>query len=331
MRKALVVGIDYYEYLSALHGCSTDAGRVSAVLQRHGTTDGDLNFITPRLLTAASDNDAISRHQLREAVEELFVTEDLEIALFYFAGHGHVDSTGGFLCTSDCAQGDDGLSLAEVMAFANNCTATNRVVILDSCHSGVTGSNALHSDVSEIKDGVTILTASTEKQYAAESNGSGLFTGLLVDALEGAAANVVGDITPGSVYAHIDQSLGPWKQRPVFKTNVTKFVSLREVDPTVTPGRLRELTVHFATPESRFPLDPTYEPERFKEQLEDSSIPPPDPAHTAVFAVLQDYVSANLVRPVDAPHMFHAAMGRKSCELTPQGRHYWHLVDDGLI
>jgi len=41
-----------------------------------------------------------------------------------------------------------------------------------------------------------------------------------VDALGGAAANLVGDVTPGSVYAHIDQSLGPWAQRPVFKTNV---------------------------------------------------------------------------------------------------------------
>jgi len=36
-----------------------------------------------------------------------------------------------------------------------------------------------------------------------------VFTGLLVDALSGGAANLVGDVTPGSVYAHIDQSLGP--------------------------------------------------------------------------------------------------------------------------
>ena len=25
-----------------------------------------------------------------------------------------------------------------------------------------------------------------------------------------------GDITPGSIYAHIDQSLGAWEQRPLF-------------------------------------------------------------------------------------------------------------------
>ena len=40
--------------------------------------------------------------------------------------------------------------------------------------------------------------------------GAGVFTTLFVDALGGAAANLIGDVTPGSVYAHIDQSLGPW-------------------------------------------------------------------------------------------------------------------------
>lgn len=62
---------------------------------------------------------------------------------------------------------------------------------------------------------MTILTASTDEQYASEDAAGGIFTNLVVDALAGAAANLVGDITPGSVYAHVDQSLGPWEQRPV--------------------------------------------------------------------------------------------------------------------
>ena len=73
------------------------------------------------------------------------------------------------------------------------------------------------------------MTASTADQYAGEENGSGVFTDLFVDALSGAAANLIGDVTPGAVYAHVDQSLGPWGQRPVFKTNVQNFVSLRKV------------------------------------------------------------------------------------------------------
>lgn len=78
-------------------------------------------------------------------------------------------------------------------------------------------------------------------------------------------------------------------------------------------------------------LDPSFEPERFQEQLDDPSIPDPDPVNMAVFAVLQRYARVGLVRPVDAPHMWHAAMESKSCELTVLGQHYWNLVEKGLI
>jgi hypothetical protein len=50
-----------------------------------------------------------------------------------------------------------------------------------------------------------------------------------------------------------------------------------------------------------------------------------------VFAVLQRYVKVNLARPVDAPHMWHAAVLSKSCELTVLGQHYWNLVKKDLL
>jgi hypothetical protein len=217
------------------------------------------------------------------------------------------------------------------MALANSSRATNKVILLDSCHSGVAGNHVIARSMAEISDGVTILTAATEDQYAVETGGSGVFTRLFVDALNGAAANLVGDITPGSVYAHIDQSLGWWSQRPVFKTNVTSFVSLRKTEPPIELATLQALTKYFPDPEHQFLLDPSYEPERSSDQLDDPSIPPPDPANTATFRVLQSYVRVNLVRPVDAPHMWHAAIQSKSCELTVLGRHYWKLVREGLI
>lgn len=57
----------------------------------------------------------------------------------------------------------------------------------------------------------------------------------------------------------------------------------------------------------------------------------PDPANTEIFAVLQGYVKVNLVRPVGAPHMWHAAMDSQSCELTVLGEHYRRLVAEKLI
>ena len=228
MRKALVVGIDYYRNVSGLFGCVGDAHGVKSVLERHA--DGSVNFGV-ELLTASNESTAIVRAQLKVKVQELF-RDDAEIALLYFAGHGHIEATGGYLCASDCKEGDDGLPLSDVLIFANQSRARNKVVVLDSCHSGIAGVPPGHTS-SELSEGLTVLTASTMDQYASERNGSGVFTGLFIDALEGAAGNLVGDVTPGSVYAHVDQSLGPWAQRPVFKTNVKSFVSLRRVEAPV--------------------------------------------------------------------------------------------------
>jgi hypothetical protein len=276
MRKALIVGIDHYSHIKSLTGCVNDAHAVKAVLERHA--DGTVNFVTPRLLTASGPSDAVERSQLKEAVRELF-SSDAEIALLYFAGHGYIEDTGGFLCASDSRTGDDGFSLAELMTLASNSHARNKIIILDSCHSGIAGDKPTAPAVTEIKEGMTVLTASTAEQYAVEvpGGGAGVFSTLFVDALRGAAANLVGDVTPGSVYAHIDQSLGPWAQRPVFKTNVKTFVSLRKATPPIVLTDLQALAAHFPEPGYIFKLDPSYEPERSEEQRNDPNIPLPDP------------------------------------------------------
>lgn len=328
MRKALIVGIDHYAGIGNLSGCVNDAHAVKAVLERNA--DGTLNFSSPRLLTATGAANAISKRGLKDAVREL-LADDAEVALFYFAGHGYIEDTGGYLCASDCESGDDGMPLAELMTLVTRSPARNKIIILDSCHSGVAGGDPVKSSTSTVADGVTILTASTAEQYAMEApnGGSGVFTDLFVDALNGAAANLVGDVTPGSVYAHIDQSLGPWAQRPVFKTNVKTFVSLRTADPPIALEDLQALIQHFPTPGHQLGLDPSFEPERASGS--DSSLPAPDPVKTQTFQTLQNYARVNLARPVGAPHMWHAAMESKACELTVLGQHYWSLADKGMI
>jgi hypothetical protein len=328
MRKALIVGIDYYTNVSALHGCVNDSFAVKSMLDRHA--DGSVNFGVKHL-SAAGSSEPVERHELRQAIENLFAG-DGEVALFYFAGHGHIEATGGYLCSSDVKTGNDGVPLAEIMTMANQSKLQNRVIILDSCHSGVAGGSALQHKVAEISDGVTILTASTEEQYATEENGAGVFTSLLVDALGGAAANLVGDVTPGGVYAHVDQSLGPWAQRPVFKTNVKRFVSLRKVQPSLELAELRRISGFFPTAGFQFQLDPSYEPERHDSWATNpQGIPAPDPINNAIFEILQKYNRVGLLVPEDAPHMWHAAMESKSVRLTALGEHYRRLSAKGLI
>lgn len=330
MRKALIVGLDHYEHLPALGGCVVDAKAVSKVLARNH--DGSVNFKTPKVLLGDSPKTAVERRALKEAVRELF-DSDPEIALFYFAGHGHIEATGGYLCCSDTHDGDDGLSIAELMTLANGSRARNKVIILDSCHSGVAGNALGESAAAEVQLGTTILTASEPQQYAIEGldGGGGVFTTLLVSALEGAAAGLLGDVTPGSIYAHIDQSLGTFGQRPLFKTHVKTFVSLRTAAPPIALADLQALAEHFPRRAYEFPLDPAYEFHRTPEQLSDPNIPPPDPAKFAVFKVLQRYAGVNLLRPVGAQFMYFAAMQSRSCRLTPLGEHWRGLAARDII
>ena len=326
MRKALVVGINYYPPDSDLFGCVDDAHSVKSVLERNSDSDSMVNFDV-ELLTGTGPNHPVLRSDLKDHIVELF-GGDSEIALFYFAGHGHIEATGGYLLASDSKRGDEGVALGEVLTLANDSKARNKIVVLDSCHSGVAGAPPDDPRIARLSEGLTILTASTAEQYAEEGGDGGVFTTLFVDALNGAAANLVGEITPGSVYAHIDQSLGSWTQRPVFKTNVKRFVSLRRVKPPISLVELQRIIEFFPSPGFQFPLDPSYEPE---EKGRSPGMPPPNPENVRMFAVLQNYNRVNLLVPVDAPHMWHAAMQSKSCKLTVLGEHYRRLVENKRI
>jgi hypothetical protein len=112
-----------------------------------------------------------------------------------------------------------------------------------------------------------------------------------------------------------------WRQRPVFKTNVKQFVSLRRAQPPLALQDLRRISELFPRPGFEFRLDPAYEP----------SHETADPAKNAVFAILQKYNRNGLLITVGAPHMWHAAVGNKTVKLTPLGEHYRRLTFEGLI
>lgn len=197
MRKALCVGINSYAHCSRLYGCVNDATAVAQVLSRHG--DGRVNFDVS-LMCAEDFDSQVSCQSLKAAIRGLFDTE-AEIAVFYFSGHGAIDAFGGYLCASDIEQPDEGVSLEYVMRCAESSNSHNNIIILDSCHSGAAGSPFVSgtSNNAWLKQGTTILAACGRDAYATERNGHGVFTDLLVEALEGGAMNLLGDVKRLSV------------------------------------------------------------------------------------------------------------------------------------
>lgn len=119
----------------------------------------------------------------------------------------------------------------------------------------------------------------------------------------------------------MDESFGPWDQRPVFKANVERLHELRSSQPAVPLAELRQLNDLFPESGFEFSLDPSYEPEA----------EPPDETHQRVFGTLQKYRAAKLLEPVGEEHMYFAAMHSTACRLTPLGEHYRHLAAEGRL
>jgi len=325
MKRALIIGIDQYE-VSELANCESDARRVAALLERN--EDGSKNFDIQLLV---SDTSApISRSRMLIALKALFGAP-ADLAVLYFAGHGMFDddTTAGTLLAQNGEEDQTGIGLHEITALAAKASPgiTSSVIILDCCQSGAIADVA-GAERAMLGAGMTILT-SCDRQGEAQSNlNGGVFTDLAVDALIGSAADIRGNVTAASIYAHVDQSLGAWEQRPIYKANVRAFAPLRRVSPRIEDGVLRQLADWFPEPGYHFQLNPSFEPE-----ADESLIAAFDNQtlknNRDIFAQLQLCNRHGLVEPVGAKHMYFAAMESKSCHLSPLGRFYRNLSQEG--
>lgn len=322
MRRALIVGIDNYPS-NPLAGCVADAESMAQLLANH--EDGQPNL---QCRVLVSPPDRVTRRELRNDLEHLF-SHEADIALFYFSGHGiNVNNQGGFLVTQDASSYDLGVSMLDVLNFANTSPVHEAVIILDCCDSGAFGQiPAVGEDKIILRDGVSILTSSGPRESSVETNGRGVFTKLVCDALSGGASDVRGEVNAASIYSYCDQTLGAWDQRPRFKANVSRLTELRLCKPQVELPTLRLLTQYFPTSDHEYGLDPSYEPD--KRNLPPGSVL--NEEHEIIFSRLQKYRAARLLVPVGEDHMYYAAANSKSCRLTPLGQFYWHLVKTNRI
>lgn len=327
MRRALLIGINNYPGRLRLGGCIEDIHCLEKSIARHG--DGSKNFDV-RMMP-----DVQTSREIIEAVKELF-HDDAEVALFYFSGHGYINTTGAEIVTPEAVANDDsyykGIQMNDLMKIVNASKVKNKIIILDCCHSGEIGKFEISDSASMLDNGVSILTACRESETACEAGGHGLFTELLCNALEGGAADFNGNITMGSIYAYIDRSFGAWGgQRPVFKTNVSEFVPMKKVEPKVPLRVFHELTSLFPNLDEEHKLDPSYECTNCPEKLPKLVEPQTNPENVEKLKTLQKLESIGLVEPVGTPHMYWAAMESKSCRLTALGKHYWRLVKNNNI
>lgn len=314
MRKALVVGIDDYPGSAKLKGCINDARTVAELLDKNA--DGSPNFEVKLFITVKT------KAELKAVILDTFNDSDDDVSLFYFSGHGNINDTGGYIVTPDYSRHDVGISMDELLKMVGLSRARHKIVILDCCHAGAMGTPALlGNSAAFLEQGIIILASSRSTESSVESNGQGVFTSLLIDALRGGAADIGGEVTPGNIYSYIDRALGSWKQRPVFKANIVRSVNLRKVNPPVSLYELRKIREYFPDVDKDFPLDPSYE---YTTQT-------PNKENINTFKILRRMQLIGLIEPVGEEYMYWAAVRNKSCRLTALGAYYWKLVRDGRI
>ncbi len=333
MRGALIIGIDHYEGLTTnLKSAIKDAQALKAQLSAN--EDQTPNFRC-KLLTSASikpkksDDPTYSYRQkglitanrvLKEFKSVLRVSE--EMALFYFAGHGSEESMGGYLMTQDATKHFPGLPVSSLIQLANEADHVREIIIiLDCCHSAYVGDiGGLHNKIAILRQGISIITATHHGEYALEKSGHGLFTEALLEGLSGGAADLFGDIDLPSLYAYIAKAIGPWAQRPVYKTYTTKPRAIRRVNPKIDLSDLKQIFELFKTEAEIYPLSPVYLKEEQNHQQE----------KVRIFELLQAMRDVELIKPHNAESLFHAALQSTGCQLTNSGRLNWRMMKHNL-
>lgn len=329
-RRALIVGINTYGAGKDLQACVADANAMAEVLSRH--KDGDKNFDCVALVDQMEDGSAITRPRFRSALRRLF-DYDGEI-LLYFSGHGFLTKTGGLLCTADATKDDWGIPMQEVVDLALQSPARQILLILDCCHSGdianpvTMNTGGGKNPLSTLRENMTVIAASHATEGAIEAGGHGLFTGALLDALEGGAADHMGFVTAPAIYAYVRRRFSGWDQSPVYKTSATEVLTVRECEPLIDRLQLRQLPSLFPTADHKYRLDEEHEPEGENGNVKE----PVNREKVAIAQLFKSYRDAGLLRPSDPKlQLYWVARRGETVELTPRGREYWWLLVNDKI
>lgn len=218
MRKGLFIGINHYQHVAPLSGCNNDAMAMASVLERHA--NGRPNF-SSKVLTSAEEN--LTLNTLKQQIQSLF-SGDCDVALLYFAGHGQFDTSidEGLLIPQDFKHGGEGIRISDILLWADQASQIkNKIIILDCCQAGAAAAmRGLRGGSSVIGEGMTILTACKRTVSPRKSRPRGIHRFVVASTARWRRQRARQG-HPGSVYSFVDNALGAWEQRPVFKTNVS--------------------------------------------------------------------------------------------------------------
>ena len=211
--RALVIGIDEYKTASPLAYAVSDARAMrDALIRTLGFEAKNVQFLT---------NAEATRHSIARAFLG-FESDEVELddrIVVFFAGHGHT-KTGirgeiGFLVPHDADMNDMSTLIRwdELTRNSEMIRAKHILFIMDACYGGLALTRQLQTgSVRFLKDMLRrysrqVLTAGKGDEVVSDSGGPlpdhSIFTGHLIQGLEGAAANEHGVLTANGLMSYV--------------------------------------------------------------------------------------------------------------------------------
>lgn len=215
---ALVIGINQYDRAPPLGYARQDAEEVAQVFIDH------LGFPCENvrvLLDAEATRNTVSSSFLRYSGD--FTTSDDRIVIF-FAGHGATQPSRrgevGYLvpCDGDLNDLSTLIRWDELTRNAELFRAKHVLFLMDACYGGLAVTRTLKAGSTRfLKDMLQrysrqVLTAGKANELVADAGGPrpghSIFTGYLLDALEGSAADAEGILSANGVMAYVYERVG---------------------------------------------------------------------------------------------------------------------------
>ncbi|SMC20427.1 Uncharacterized protein, contains caspase domain [Andreprevotia lacus DSM 23236] len=211
--RALVIGIDEYQTASPLSYAVSDAVAIKELLV---SSLGFSELEVTTLTNEAATRQAILRAFLRFANEDIGLDDRL---IVFFAGHGHTrtGSRGeiGYLVPHDADLADFSTLIRwdELTRNADLIRAKHVLFIMDACYGGLAlvrttaaGTTRFLKDMM-LRTSRQVLTAGKADEVVSDSGGPipnhSVFTGHLLEALQGKAATPDGVLTASAVMSYV--------------------------------------------------------------------------------------------------------------------------------
>lgn len=211
--RALVIGINNYNSAPPLSYAVSDANSIKDLLvSDFGFLESEVTLLTDETAT----RQAILRAFLRFANDDVGLDDRLVV---FFAGHGHTrtGSRGeiGYLVPYDADMGDFSTFIRwdELTRNADLIRAKHILFIMDACYGGLAlvrstgaGSTRFLKDMM-LRTARQVLTAGKADEVVSDSGGPipnhSVFTGHLIEALQGNAATSDGVLTASAVMSYV--------------------------------------------------------------------------------------------------------------------------------